>query len=176
MLEYRFSISSPSFTRTNCCHRIETRVEISKKFGPDKTRFDQVIGLPCPCTRPRIDRRYRGRVFDLVASGEGPWITYSLVSALGVGDLGEEGEGPPLENDRPLPKQGRKGLSCRKSFFFFVEWTCPLDFLRFLKWYGNILNSLFVVFNVIECIFFSFWRCGNYRKKIDIVEFVDLNK
>lgn len=140
---------------TNCCHRIETRP--LEKF--DKTRFDQVIGLPCPCTRPRIDRRYRGRVFDLVASGEGPWITYSLVSALDVGDLGEEGEGSPLENDGPLPKQERKGLSCRKSFFFssflpwnFFEWTCPFWNRR----------------NMIQCIFFSFWRYGSYREKVDI--------
>lgn len=135
---------------TNCCHRIETRP--LEKF--DKTRFDQVIGLPCPCTRPRIDRRYRGRVFDLVASGEGPWITYSLVSALDVGDLGEEGEGSPLENDGPLPKQERKGLSCRKSFFFLPSFLGTFSNERILFeivviWY-NVFSFLFGDMEVIE--------------------------
>lgn len=54
-----------------------------------------------------------------MASGEGPWITYSLVSALDVGDLGEEGEGSPLENDGPLPKQERKGYYLVENPFFF---------------------------------------------------------
>lgn len=68
-----------------------------------------------------------------MASGEGPWITYSLVSALDVGDLGEEGEGSPLENDGPLPKQERKGLSCRKSFFFLPSLELFRMNVSFLK-------------------------------------------
>lgn len=89
--------------------KLERRAKNSAPIRRDLTRLLVYRVLA------RIDRGCR-RVFDLVASGEGPWITYSLVSAL---DVGEEGEGPiPLENNRPSREKGRKMYTSLENPFF----------------------------------------------------------
>lgn len=149
ILEYRFFHLHFSY------HELEKLLpsdgsSTASRSRPRKNSTRQEIwpGYWFTVSLPRIDRRYRGRVFDLVASGEGPWITYSLVSALDVGDLAEEGEGSPLENDCQNCGGGKDYLV--ENPFFFPSRTCPL-------WNGNILNSLF---KIMQRIFFSFWRYG----------------